>query len=105
MRAAQQVQRVFIPEIDPGLEADLHRAFRNPLQKAPHIFSHAKNFIDEIDVLDTASNQRVHFLEHRVHAALAKLVAKESLVAESAGPRAPAGKLRSEERRVGKEGR
>src|SRR5215831_4889163 len=91
--AAQQVQSFFVPEIDARLKADLHRTPGNAFQQAAHVLSNTKDLVDEIDVLNAAGNQRVHFLEHRIHGALAEFVAEQRLVAESASPRAAASKF------------
>ncbi len=64
-----------------------------PSSRRLDVFTHAKNFVDEIDVVNAARNQRVHFLQHSIHAAFAEFVAKKRLVAECAGPGASAGKL------------
>src|SRR5689334_24837148 len=51
------------------------------------------------DIINAAGDKGINFRQHRFHAALAKLVAKKSFVAEGAGPRASARELkfRSEE--------
>src|SRR6478672_1018212 len=84
--AAQKIQSFFIPKIDARLKADLYRTLSNPLKQAAHVLAHAKDFIDEIDVLDAASYQRIHFLQNSVNAAFAELIAKERLIAEGASP-------------------
>src|SRR5882724_1870682 len=92
--AAQQIQSFFIPEIDAGLEANLHRTLGNSFQQAMNVLPNTENFIDEIDVLDPTRNQRIHFLEHCINAALAEFIAKKRLVAEGAGPGTSAGELK-----------
>ena len=93
MRAAQKIQSFFIPEIDARLEANLYRTLSNAFQQATHVLADAEDFIDEIDVLHAARNQRIHFLENGVNAALAEFIAKERLIAEGAGPGTSTGKL------------
>src|SRR5216684_7659337 len=93
VRAAKKIKSFFIPEIDARLEADFHRTLGNPFEQAKNIFAHAENLIDEIDILDAARNQRIHFLQHRVNAALAEFVTKERLVAEGARPGTSASKF------------
>src|SRR5579871_3522019 len=91
--AAKKIQSFFIPEINARLKADLYRTLSNALQQTTNIFTDPKDFIDEINVLDAARDQRIHFLENGMHAALAEFIAKESLVAEGACPRASTSKL------------
>src|SRR5215472_4532953 len=91
--AAQQLQRFLVPEIDAGLTTDLYRTFCNLLQQAADVCANSENFVDEINVADAAGDQRIHFPEHGIHAALAKFIAEQRLVAEGAGPGTAAGKL------------
>src|SRR5215471_16279679 len=93
MRPAQQVQAVFIPQIDSSLKADFDWPLRHALQQPANVRADAKDFVNEIDVLHAASNQGIDFLENSFHVALAKFVAKESLVAERTCPRTAAGKF------------
>src|SRR5713226_1818876 len=67
---AEKIKSFFIPEINASLEADLDRALGNSFQQAMNILPNTENFIDEIDVLDPARNQRIHFLENCINAAL-----------------------------------
>ena len=91
--AAKKIQGLFIPEIDARLKADLYRTLSNAFEQTSHILADAEDFIDEINILDAACDQGIHFLENGVDAALAEFIAKERLIAESAGPGTSAGKL------------
>ena len=76
VRATQQIQRLFIPQIDARLEADIHIPLGYPFQQFPNVLSHAKDLIDEVDVVHTSINQPIHFLQHLIHITLAKLVSE-----------------------------
>ena len=91
--AAQQVEAVFVPEIDARLQADRDLTVGKLLQKAVNIASYPENLIYEVDVRDASRNQGIDFLQNGVHIALAILVAEQRLVAERAGPRTSSGKL------------
>src|SRR5438552_1530666 len=52
MRPAQKVERLFIPEINTGLKADLYRTLSNAFQQPPDVLTHAKDLINKVDVLD-----------------------------------------------------
>src|SRR5205085_11217970 len=93
MCPAQQVEAFFVPKIDPGLKADLHRTFRDSFQQPPHVLSHAKNLIDEVDVLDSPAHTSIDLLPQGLDAAFSNLIAKQLYVAKSASPRAPTSQL------------
>src|SRR6267142_4921709 len=90
---AEKVQRFFIPEINARLEANLYRTLSNAFEQALHVLADAKNFIDEINILNATRDQGIHFLENGVDASLAKFITEERLVAEGAGPGTSASKF------------
>src|SRR5579864_1443282 len=84
VRAAKEIERLFTPQIDARLQADLYSSLRQSFQQRPRILAGAEDFVDEVDVLHAARDQSVHFGKYSVDSALAKFVAKEGLVAEGA---------------------
>src|ERR1051326_6865049 len=93
MRAAEQVERLFIPEINAGLKTDVDGPLSNGFEQLQDVFPDAEDLIDEINVINAPRDERLNFRQHRFHAALAKLIPKKGLVAEGASPRASAGEL------------
>src|SRR5579864_5661463 len=91
--AAKKVQSFFIPEIDARLKSDFYRTLSDAFEQAINILADAENLVDEINVLDAARNQRIHFLQNGLNAALPEFIAEERLVAEGAGPGTSASKL------------
>src|SRR6185312_12528515 len=91
--AAKEIKGFFIPEINPRLEADLHRALGDAFKKAAHIFADAEDLVDKVDVFHAPADQRIHFTKNGIHTALAEFVAEQRLIAEAAGPGAAAGEL------------
>src|SRR6185437_929155 len=90
MRIPEQVETLFIPEINSRLQANGDFPRTEFLQKLAHRPAHAEDFVNPIDVVDTTCNQRVYFLQNRADIAFAKLVAEQCLVAEAARPRTAA---------------
>src|SRR5438874_8857929 len=43
VRPAQQIKRLFVPEINPSLESNLYWTLSNAFQQPPHILAHTKN--------------------------------------------------------------
>src|SRR5882724_9480278 len=93
VRPGEQVERLLVPKIDPGLEADVYITLGQSFQQPPDILSHAKDLVDEVDVIHSARDQCVHFCQNRAHLTFAEFVAEQSLVAESARPRTSARKF------------
>src|SRR5579859_2015453 len=82
----QKIQSLFIPKINPGLQADLDGALRNGLQQQAHILPDSKDLVNEVNVLHTARHQDVDLLQHGRNGTLTEFVAKERLVAEGTRP-------------------
>src|SRR6202023_3266994 len=83
---SQQVQRLLIPKINPGLDADLDGTPGNFLEQPAHIVPNTKNLINEVDVLHTTRYQGINLLHQGFNATLAKLIAEKGLVTERASP-------------------
>src|SRR5207302_2011467 len=77
MRLAEQVQGLFIPEIDAGLQSDAERALGNFLQYLRHLLPYPENFIDPVDVVNASRYQPIHLCEDVIYIALAEFVSKE----------------------------
>src|SRR5437763_14301346 len=63
MRPAQKVERLFIPEINPGLKADLYWTLSNAFQQPPDVPAYAKDLINTVAVLDAPPNKRIYVLQ------------------------------------------
>src|SRR3954468_14140433 len=82
MRAAQQLEGLFVPEIDATLKAYGQRAARDFFQEHAHLLAHAEDFVDEVDVIDAAGQELINFGQYLIQVALAKLIAEQRLVTE-----------------------
>src|SRR5437764_8303908 len=93
MGPAQQVQSLFIPQVNARLETDFYVPFGDAFQQAKHVLSYSEDLINEVDILHAPADQGIHLLQDRLYMALAEFIAKQSLVAEGTGPGASARKL------------
>ena len=73
---AQEVERFLVPQVDARLQADGDRPLRKLLQQPADVLANSKNFVDPVNVLHAARDQRVNFRQHRFDITLAEFVSK-----------------------------
>src|SRR5215472_7882640 len=90
---SQQLERIFIPQVNPRLHPDPDRPLGDALQQSPHIPAHTEYFVDEVDVTHAPGHHGIHFSQYGFYTAFTEPVAKETLVAKRAGPGTAASEL------------
>ena len=91
--ASEQVERLFIPEIDSGLKTERDGAVGELFKQCTDLLADAEDLVDEVDVVDAASDELIDLGKDLSEVALAVFVTEEGLVAEGAGVGATAGEL------------
>src|SRR5579884_1102754 len=49
---SQQIEGLFVPQIDSSLEPNIDVPLRDSFQQPPYVLPNPKNLVDEIDVID-----------------------------------------------------